>query len=437
MAVYIVGGKSRIGGSVRIHGAKNAALPILAAAVICGACVIENCPDLTDVAVALDILQHLGCRVVREGGTVYTHRLEGGDHCIPDALMSAMRSSIVFLGGIIARHGKAEVTLPGGCELGKRPIDIHLAALRRMGVRIREKGSGTLVCSAPRGLQGTELALPFPSVGATENIIIAAVTARGTTRITGAAREPEIRDLIAFLNGCGAQITCEVDGTITIQGVEKLHGVTHRVIPDRIAAGTFLCAAAITGGSVEVQDVNPGHLLSTLAYLNNAGCSVTTRIDSVLLRGPERLNELGIVKTLPYPGFPTDMQAVLMAAAAGAKGTSVFVENIFDGRYRHVSELLKLGADIRVLDRVAVVTGVPELHGGQLRCTDLRGGAAVVLAALSAQGPSVIREIRHIDRGYEDFSGSLRALGADIRREEAEWNGNTDQSAASGDEKKS
>ncbi len=430
MSVYIVGGNSRIGGSIQVHGAKNSALPILAAAVICGDCVIENCPELTDIAVALDILEHLGCEARREGHTILTKRLEGGDHRIPDSLMSAMRSSIVFLGGIIARHGQAEVTLPGGCELGARPIDIHLTALRRMGVEIEDR-DGTLFCNVPHGLHGADLSFPFPSVGATENVIIAAVTARGATRITGGAREPEIGDLIAFLNSCGAQITTSLDGVITIEGVEALHGAVHRVIPDRIAAGTFLCAAAMTGGELEVRDVNPSHLLCTLAYLHNAGCQVRTRIDSVVLKGPERLGELGIVKTMPYPGFPTDMQAVLMAAAATAEGTTVFVENIFDGRYRHVSELLKLGADIKLVERVAVVTGVPDLYGAQLRCTDLRGGAAAVLAALSAQGQSVIRDLWHIDRGYEDFSGSLRALGADIRREEVEWNGSISRSAVS------
>ena len=429
MSVYIVGGSSRIEGSLKIHGAKNSALPILAAAVICGDCVIENCPDLTDISVALNILEHLGCQVRREGSTVLTRRLEGGDHCIPNELMSAMRSSIVFLGGIIARHGRAEVTLPGGCELGHRPIDLHLSALRQMGVRIDDE-NGALVCEAPKGLRGADIALPFPSVGATENIIIAAVTAKGVTRITGGAREPEIGDLITFLRGCGAQIETGMDGTITICGVKKLHGTTHRVIADRIAAGTFLCAAAMTGGEVEVRDVNPSHLLCTMAYLNNAGCQLQTRLDSVTLRGPRRLRELGIIKTMPYPGFPTDMQAVLMAAAATAEGITVFVENIFDGRYRHVSELLKLGADIRLVDRVAVVNGVPNLHGARLRCTDLRGGAAAVLAAISACGQSEIHDLWHIDRGYEDFSGSLRSLGADIRREEAEWTGSINGSAA-------
>lgn len=417
MSVYIVEGGNRLEGTIEIHGAKNSALPILAAAVICGECVIENCPDLTDITVAISILEHLGCGVRREGHTIYTTPLQMGEYRIPGTMMSAMRSSIVFLGGIIARYGQAEVTLPGGCELGTRPINIHLSALQQMGVQIEER-EGTLFCQAPNGLHGAELTFPFPSVGATENIIIAAVTARGTTRIIGAAREPEIGDLISFLQGCGAKIDVGIDGIITIEGVGSLEGTTHRVIPDRIAAGTFLCAAAITGGEVEVCQVVPSHFLSTLAYLHNAGCRVRVQGDSVLLQAPKRLGEIGIVKTLPYPGFPTDMQALLMAVATLAEGTTVFVENVFDGRYRHVSQLLKLGADIRLVDRVAVVTGVPRLQGARLRCTDLRGGAAAVLAALGAQGESIIKDLWHIDRGYEHFSESLRNLGAAIVRQE-------------------
>ncbi len=416
MSVYIIHGGNRVRGRVAVHGAKNSALPILAAAAVCGDSVIENCPRLTDISVAMEILGHLGCRARREGDAILTTQGGPGDCRIPDELMGAMRSSIVFLGGMVARHGCAELTLPGGCELGARPIDLHLFALSQMGADITEAG-GRLYCSAPRGLHGARINLSFPSVGATENTIIAAATARGETVLTGAAREPEILDLIDFLRGCGASIDMALDGTIRVEGVERLHGVHHRVIPDRIAAGTYLCAAAMTGGELLAQDVVPGHISSCLSLLEGAGCRVETGPDWVRLTAPERLEAFGTVKTMPYPGFPTDMQSVMMAAATVARGTTLFVENIFESRYRHVPELRKLGASIVTEGRAAVVTGVERLTGASLVSTDLRGGAAVVLGALAAEGESVVAGLDHIDRGYDDLEGNLRRLGADIKRD--------------------
>ncbi|MCI8815451.1 MAG: UDP-N-acetylglucosamine 1-carboxyvinyltransferase [Angelakisella sp.] len=416
MSVYIIHGGNRVRGRVAVHGAKNSALPILAAAAVCGDSVIENCPRLTDISVAMEILGHLGCRARREGDAILTTQGGPGDCRIPDELMGAMRSSIVFLGGMVARHGCAELTLPGGCELGARPIDLHLFALSQMGADITEAG-GRLYCSAPRGLHGARINLSFPSVGATENTIIAAATARGETVLTGAAREPEILDLIDFLRGCGASIDMALDGTIRVEGVERLHGVRHRVIPDRIAAGTYLCAAAMTGGELLAQDVVPGHISSCLSLLEGAGCRVETGPDWVRLTAPERLEAFGTVKTMPYPGFPTDMQSVMMAAATVARGTTLFVENIFESRYRHVPELRKLGASIVTEGRAAVVTGVERLTGASLVSTDLRGGAAVVLGALAAEGESVVAGLDHIDRGYDDLEGNLRRLGADIKRD--------------------
>lgn len=416
MSVYIIHGGNRVRGRVAVHGAKNSALPILAAAAVCGDSVIENCPRLTDISVAMEILGHLGCRARREGDAILTTQGGPGDCRIPDELMGAMRSSIVFLGGMVARHGCAELTLPGGCELGARPIDLHLFALSQMGADITEAG-GRLYCSAPRGLHGARINLSFPSVGATENTIIAAATARGETVLTGAAREPEILDLIDFLRGCGASIDMALDGTIRVEGVERLHGVHHRVIPDRIAAGTYLCAAAMTGGELLAQDVVPGHISSCLSLLEGAGCRVETGPDWVRLAAPERLEAFGTVKTMPYPGFPTDMQSVMMAAATVARGTTLFVENIFESRYRHVPELRKLGASIVTEGRAAVVTGVERLTGASLVSTDLRGGAAVVLGALAAEGESVVAGLDHIDRGYDDLEGNLRRLGADIKRD--------------------
>ena len=416
MSVYIIHGGNRVRGRVAVHGAKNSALPILAAAAVCGDSVIENCPRLTDISVAMEILGHLGCRARREGDAILTTQGGPGDCRIPDELMGAMRSSIVFLGGMVARHGCAELTLPGGCELGARPIDLHLFALSQMGADITEAG-GRLYCSAPRGLHGARINLSFPSVGATENTIIAAATAKGETVLTGAAREPEILDLIDFLRGCGASIDMALDGTIRVEGVERLHGVRHRVIPDRIAAGTYLCAAAMTGGELLAQDVVPGHISSCLSLLEGAGCRVETGPDWVRLTAPARLEAFGTVKTMPYPGFPTDMQSVMMAAATVARGTTLFVENIFESRYRHVPELRKLGASIVTEGRAAVVTGVERLTGASLVSTDLRGGAAVVLGALAAEGESVVAGLDHIDRGYDDLEGNLRRLGADIKRD--------------------
>lgn len=410
---YIVRGGRRIEGALKMHGAKNAVLPILAASMICGDLTLENCPALSDVEVALKILGHAGCRTERRGREISVMHTGGGSHDIPDTLMAAMRSSIVFLGALLARFGQAEVALPGGCELGPRPIDLHLSALSQMGAQIREE-DGRLCCRAPERLHGADILLPFPSVGATENILIAAATAKGETVLHGAAREPEIGDLIAFLQACGAEIRNGPDAVLTIRGVERLHGCRHRVIPDRIAAGTYLCAAAATGGEIELTGIEPAHILSVLAYLTCAGCRVSCGRDGVWLKAPDRLKSMGIIRTQPYPGFPTDMQAILMTVSCLAAGTTVFIENIFENRFRHIPELRKLGARIETAERTAVVSGVEELSGAELSCTDLRGGAAVVLGALAARGESQICGIHHIERGYEDFCGQLSALGADV-----------------------
>lgn len=413
MSFYIIQGGKRLEGSLSVHGAKNSVLPILAAATLCGDCRLSNCPHLSDVEVAMEILRHLGCDARWDGNEIITRQTCCGDSCIPDGLMGAMRSSIVFLGATIARFGNAVLSLPGGCELGNRPIDLHLTALARMGVITLEQ-EGMLLCHAPDGLHGAEISLPFPSVGATENIIIAASMAKGRTVLRGAAREPEIADLIQFLRRCGAMIETLVDGRIIIDGVAELGGCRHSIIPDRIAAGTYLAAAAITGGRLELTGIKPAHLLSTLAVLSNAGCTVSAGIDRVTLIAPPRLKELGQIKTGPYPGFPTDMQAIMMAVSTKADGVTTFIENIFDRRYRHVAQLQRLGAHVICQGRMAMVEGVPGLHGAQLSCTDLRGGAAVVLAALAAEGESVVTGLHHIERGYESFHQNLGALGARI-----------------------
>ncbi|MBR5559195.1 MAG: UDP-N-acetylglucosamine 1-carboxyvinyltransferase [Oscillospiraceae bacterium] len=415
MSEYLIQGGTPLRGELAVHGAKNAALPVLAAALLCEKSTIHNCPDLTDVAAARNILHYLGCSTTQQDGTVTVTFTQKGDHRIPDRLMRAMRSSIVFLGAVIGRYGMAEVSMPGGCELGPRPIDMHLAALRRLGVVIDESG-GVLRCTTPNGLKGARITLPFPSVGATENVMLAACTAKGETCLSNAAREPEIVDLADFLNAAGADIRFAADGSILIHGVDKLIGCEHRVIPDRIAAATYLCAAAVTGGKITLTHLRADHLAAVLPVFEEAGCRMQYGQNTICLKAPERLTALGTVRTMPYPGFSTDAQSTMLAMAALAEGTSVFIETIFESRYKQVGELVRMGANIRVEGRVAVVEGVPKLKGAVMNCTDLRGGAALAVAALAAQGESRLCSIHHIARGYENFDLNLRKLGAQITR---------------------
>lgn len=411
MTGYRITGGRRLCGRLKIHGAKNAVLPILAAALLCEEdCRIENCPDLSDVAVSISILQHLGVSAERKGETLCLSPKGEGDPVIPAEWMHAMRSSILFLAPMLARFGRAEITAPGGCSIGARPIDLHLSALQKMGAVI-EQTNETLIAAAPHGLYGAEITLPLPSVGATETVLIAAAAACGESHLIGAAREPEIDDLIRFLNTCGADITVLPDGVIRIVGKRALCGGRHTVIPDRIAAATYLAAAAVTGGEITLQ-TDWRHLRAPLALLRRAGCSVFCWKDAVTLCAPERTEGMGSIVTLPYPGFPTDLQAVMMAVAACSHGMTTFTENIFENRFGHAAELRRMGADITVMGSTAVVSGVPCLHGAHLRCPDLRGGAALVLAALAASGESTVTGIHHIERGYQHFLPTLRTLGA-------------------------
>ena len=415
MALLTIEGGRRLEGILSVQGAKNSVLPLLAATLLsAGVCRIENCPELKDVAAARQILQHLGCRSWREGSDllVDTSQLTCTD--IPDQLMREMRSSVIFLGAILARCGQAQLSYPGGCELGPRPIDLHLSVLRSLGAEVREQ-AGQLYCCCPK-LLPAEITLRLPSVGATENAILAACGAEGSTCIYNAAREPEIQDLQDFLCACGARVSGAGSSTITVDGGLPLHGCSHRVIPDRIVAATYLSAAAAVGGDVELRGVDYRALSTVTAALKEAGAEVRSFPERVLLKSQGRLQGILPVRTAPYPGFPTDAQAILMAALLKSRGSTVFVENIFENRYRHVDELSRMGADVRVEGRVAVVSGVEQLHGATVRCTDLRGGAALVIAALNAQGKSCVEEIEHIDRGYEDIARDLRLLGAEIRR---------------------
>ena len=415
MSQLLVRGGQPLHGEVTIQGAKNSVLPILAATVLTGdRVVLRGCPRLRDVDASIRILQSLGCRAQWEGDalTVDTAALNRCE--ISDILMREMRSSAIFLGAVLARLGRADISYPGGCELGPRPIDLHLSGLRDLGADIREEG-GILHCTASR-LAGRELMLSLPSVGATENLMLAACGAEGTTVISNAAREPEIVDLQDFLNACGAEVSGAGSTSVTIRGGKPLHGCEFRCMPDRIVAATYLCACASAGGEVYLRGARERHLATVADALRQAGCTVAGDGEGIACRCRRRLRAVRPVRTAPYPGFPTDAQAVLMAAMLKSRGTTVFEENICENRYRHVDELTRMGAEIRVAGRVAVVTGVERLSGAAVRCTDLRGGAALCVAALAADGETRIFETAHIDRGYEDIVRDLRALGADVVR---------------------
>lgn len=410
-----VKGGNRLRGTLEVQGAKNSVLPILAATLLnSGESVIHRCPRLQDVNASMRILRHLGCKAEWDGDALVVHT--GGMNCgeIPDAMMREMRSSVIFLGAILARCGAAVLSYPGGCELGPRPIDLHLSALRELGAEIEERG-GNLYCTASH-LKGCEIALSLPSVGATENVILAACGAEGTTILTNAAREPEIADLQAFLNACGANVRGAGSSTIVIEGQRPLHDCVHTVIADRIVAATYLSAAAATGGDILLRHVDYQHLATVTACLKEAGCTVRSHADWIQLKSSGTLCAVRPIRTAPYPGFPTDAQAVLMAALLKGRGTTLFVENMFQNRYRHVSEFLRMGANVRTEGRVAVVCGVPALHGARMQATDLRGGAALAVAALAAEGESTILQLSHIERGYADLAGDLAALGAQIKK---------------------
>ena len=415
MSKLRIRGGSGLEGTVRVHGAKNSVLPILAASILAGGeTVIHNCPNLSDVDAAIRILIHLGCRVSRDGDHVYVDSSTMDRFDIPDTLMREMRSSVIFLGAILARVGEAVLSLPGGCELGPRPIDLHLSSLRAMGAEIEEE-SGNIICRAKQ-LQGCRVNLTIPSVGATENTMLAASRCRGTTVITNAAREPEIWDLQRYLRKLGINIAGAGTPTIVIEGSELCRGAVHRVIPDRIVAATYLAAAASSRGRIELMGVCPEHIMTVTDALSEMGCRIEAGETSVRIDATGKLQAIRPVVTRPYPGFPTDAQPPLMAACLTAEGTTVFVENIFENRYRHVSELLRMGADIKLEGRVAMVTGVASLYAAPVSATDLRGGAALVVAALGAEGITELSSVYHIDRGYDDLEGTLRILGADVER---------------------
>lgn len=416
MSFYQINGGRRLEGELAVQGAKNSVLPILAATLLApGESVIHNCPDLSDVTTTLDILRMLGCQVSRSGDTVTVDATAPSGAEIPDCLMRELRSSVIFLGALLARMGEATMSLPGGCDLGPRPIDLHLMALRLLGAEIQE-AQGFLHCQGKGNLSGREICFSIPSVGATENAMLAACGCPGVTTIVGGAREPEIVDLQEFLRAMGAHIEGAGTSIIRIEGGIPLHPAEYTVMGDRIAAATYLSAVAAAGGSISLQGVQGSHLATVLSVLEEGGCWVKANSGGVIeLSATGGLRGVSPIRTAPYPAFPTDAQALMMAVFTTAKGSTLFVENMFDSRYHHVDELIRMGASIQVVGRVAVVTGVKKLHGATVKSPDLRGGAALVVAALGAEGTSRIHELRHIRRGYEGLDKNLAALGGDIQ----------------------
>lgn len=413
--LYIEGGR-KLSGEISVHGAKNSVLPVLAAALLSqDVCRIENCPALSDVYSSTRILRSLGCKCRRDGSAleVDARTLSGCE--ISEDLMREMRSSIVFLGAILGRLRRCRLSFPGGCELGPRPIDIHLSGLSKLGAKITED-HGVLDCTLPQSVSGADMTLPLPSVGATENIMLAAVLGSGETVIRNAAREPEISDLAGFLNACGAKISGQGSSTVTVKGVGRLHGAEYSVMPDRIVAATYMGAAAITGGEVMLKGVRPADMYSTTAVFEQAGAAVYPYSDRIYISAKRPLKAVKTLRTAPYPGFATDCQPIVMAVLTKARGTSMIVENIFENRFRAAPELRRLGADIKAEGKVAVIEGVPRLSGAALVATDLRAGAALVLGGLAAEGVTTVSNLGYIDRGYESLETSLRSLGARIRR---------------------
>lgn len=418
MKIFEVSGCGPLRGSTVTQGSKNSVLPILAASMLGGGSEISNCPELSDVEVSLRILRHLGCVCALRDGVVTVDATGANAVNIPDGLMREMRSSVIFLGAVLARHGEAEICFPGGCRLGPRPIDMHLAALKRLGAEIEADG-GRISCRAAK-LRGAQINFSSVSVGATENAMIAASLAEGETLIANAAREPEIVDLQNFLNKMGACISGAGSNVIHIKGVKELCGASHRVIPDRIAAATVLSAAAACGGRVELGRCRPQDMEAVLAVLGEMGCRMEIGSDSILLESIGRLKAPKPIVTAAHPGFPTDAQPLLMAASLKAEGNSVFIENIFENRYAHVPELRRMGAEIITSGRAAAVIGVERLAGAEVEAADLRGGAALLIAAMSAEGVSQIAGTEYIDRGYETPEAVFTELGAQIRRKEVE-----------------
>lgn len=415
--IIIVEGTSTLRGEVKVSGAKNSALKLMAASLLGGGTTtIHNVPLISDITIMSEVLQCLGAHVEREGHTLVVDTSLVNKWETPYELVSKMRASIAVLGPLIGRFGQARVAMPGGCQIGARKIDMHLVGLEALGVQFAVD-HGFLEATTPHGLTGAHVVLDFPSVGATENLLMAAVAAKGITTVENAAREPEIVDLANMLNAMGARVSGAGSSLIEVEGVpvESLHPCEHTTVGDRIEAGTFLAGGALMGGPVTVRGVDPSYLRMALMKLEAMSCDVQTGADWITVQRTGPLAPIDL-QTLPHPGFPTDLQAQFMLLAACAEGTSVITENVFENRFMFASELARMGADITIEDHHALVRGVEHLQGADVSATDLRAGAAIVLAGIAAEGQTRVHGIHHIDRGYEDYVGKLGLLGADIKR---------------------
>ena len=412
MSSYIIEGGKRLAGEVKVSGSKNASLPIIAASILNpGITRLYNIPNIHDTQITLEILRYLGCKVKKHNGKIEINSKNITKREIPEHLMNQMRSTVILAGAILGRFKEAKFSYPGGCDIGARPIDLHLAAFKKIGVNIIED-SGFIICKAEK-IVGTNINLDFPSVGATENIILASIYAEGVTQITNAAMEPEIVDLAKCLNKMGAKITGAGTNVIKIIGVQKLKDTGYKVMQDRIEAGALLCAGAITGGNICLNYKNANHITPILNKLEEAGCNIKVEKNRIYMQAPKKLKAVDI-KTMPYPGFPTDMQSIFASILTTAKGTSVIVENIFENRYRYTAELNKMGAKITTEGKTAVIKGVRKLSGATVKSTDLRGGASMILAGLCAKGMTTVTNIEYILRGYENLDKKLNELGAKI-----------------------
>ena len=413
---YIIEGGRRLEGTTYVSGSKNASLPIIAATLLNGGInKLYNVPNIHDTQMMSKILETLGCKIKKSNGKIIIDSKNIDNYEIPENLMREMRSSVIIVGALLARKKKVIFTYPGGCDIGSRPIDLHIKSFEKLGVHVKEE-FGYIMCEADE-IVGNDIHLDFPSVGATENIMMASCMAKGITTIHNAAMEPEIVDLQNALNSMGAKIQGAGTNNIIIKGVEKLKDLSYNIIPDRIEAGTLLCAVAITGGNIKLQKVIPEHIKTLLNKLEEMGCEIKVDKNEVTLKAPKKLKAMDI-KTLPYPGFPTDLQSILGVTLTVAKGTSVIVENIFENRYKYLSELTKMGAKSTIEGRTAVIKGVRRLNKANVRATDLRGGAAMVIAGLNAKGRTCIDNIEYILRGYEKLDVKLKSLGANIYIEE-------------------
>ncbi|KAA0776548.1 UDP-N-acetylglucosamine 1-carboxyvinyltransferase [Bacillus sp. BB51/4] len=416
MEKIIVRGGKRLNGTVRVEGAKNAVLPIIAAALLAsdGKNVLSEVPVLSDVYTINEVLRHLNAEVVFENNQVTIDASKELNIEAPFEYVRKMRASVQVMGPLLARNGRARIALPGGCAIGSRPIDQHLKGFEAMGAKV-QVGNGFVEAYVEGELKGAKIYLDFPSVGATENIMSAATLAKGTTILENAAKEPEIVDLANFLNAMGAKVRGAGTGTIRIEGVDKLYGGNHSIIPDRIEAGTFMVAAAITGGDILIENAVPEHLRSITAKMEEMGVKVIEENEGVRVIGPDKLKAVDI-KTMPHPGFPTDMQSQMMALLLQADGTSMITETVFENRFMHVEEFRRMNADIKIEGRSVIMNGPNSLQGAEVGATDLRAAAALILAGLVSEGYTRVTELKHLDRGYVDFHKKLAALGATIER---------------------